>query len=252
MKTVKVKLAEIVELSTGRNEHTHSHRQIVIGLLGESKISIDGEIGLIKVGQGCIVSSNTFHSFQAVGISEVLLINAPIDNMQYSHSCEIVNELLDQNCYFQLDRSFFSLITLLLVELKKEPHNLLLRESCHHLILSSLKKYIYIGRANRHRLNISNIDQYIAKNIANKISISQLATCVFLGGSQFHVLFKEVTGITPHQYLLNKRFMYARELLDSSALSISDIANRSGFSSQSAFTNLFTKKQGISPAKYRS
>ena len=64
-------------------------------------------------------------------------------------------------------------------------------------------------------------------------------------------LFKETTGVSLTQYLINCRVQAAKEHLEETALSIRDIAERCGFNDASNFARTFRKKVGCSPRKYR-
>ncbi|MBT0343417.1 AraC family transcriptional regulator, partial [Vibrio campbellii] len=89
------------------------------------------------------------------------------------------------------------------------------------------------------------------QHLSHKISVAQLAGSVFLGESQFHSLFKDQMGITPHQYVLGKRIDMARDLIEQGHLTLGQIAEFTGFSSQSTFTHTFTRLQGLSPSQYK-
>jgi AraC family transcriptional regulator len=64
-------------------------------------------------------------------------------------------------------------------------------------------------------------------------------------------LFKQITGVTPHVYLANVRLEHARRLLSETSLSISQIAIRVGYHSQSHFTKIFKSVTGVTPRVYR-
>ena len=64
-------------------------------------------------------------------------------------------------------------------------------------------------------------------------------------------LFKKETGTTPSQYFLNIKLNYARSLLETTNLSVMDIASAVGFSSLGHFTEVFKKQYSQPPAKYR-
>ena len=64
-------------------------------------------------------------------------------------------------------------------------------------------------------------------------------------------LFKQSVGTTPHAYLTEIRLRNAKKLLETTSLSIAEIAERSGFESVSHFQVLFKKKTGMGAAKYR-
>lgn len=100
-------------------------------------------------------------------------------------------------------------------------------------------------------MNIDLLDRYIHQHLASKISVSDLAASAFLGESQFHLVFKAQVGITPHQYVLNKRIDMAKKLIKEGQYSLGHIAELIGFSDQSVFTHTFTRLVELSPSQYR-
>jgi AraC family transcriptional regulator len=67
----------------------------------------------------------------------------------------------------------------------------------------------------------------------------------------FARLFKESTGVAPHQYVTAKRVERACRLLAQSELPVIEIALRSGFSAQSSFTTTFRRVTRMAPRAYR-
>ena len=93
--------------------------------------------------------------------------------------------------------------------------------------------------------------EYLRKNLANSISMSDMVKHIGLGRSRMFDLFKSVTGMTPNDYLLRLRVEKAQELLANSSQSITDIALTSGFSSCQYFDNVFRKYTGQTPQEFR-
>jgi len=71
-----------------------------------------------------------------------------------------------------------------------------------------------------------------------------------LSVSRFSHVFKEITGSAPLEYLMHTRIRYSKELLLKTSLSISEIAELTGFSNQNYFARMFKKFTGYSPTKY--
>lgn len=73
------------------------------------------------------------------------------------------------------------------------------------------------------------------------------------GMSSFHFCrkFKAITGITPHQFIMQQRINQSKTLLSASECSIAHIAVECGFSSQSHFSVAFKTRVGASPRIYR-
>ena len=58
-------------------------------------------------------------------------------------------------------------------------------------------------------------------------------------------------GMTPTNYIIERRLERAKELMQETDLPIADIALRSGFSSQSHFTTSFRRFVGVTPSSFR-
>ncbi len=63
--------------------------------------------------------------------------------------------------------------------------------------------------------------------------------------------FRQVTGESPNQYLIQIRIRRARELLESSSLNMGEIASVLGYESPLYFSRQFKQFQGVSPRRYR-
>ena len=64
--------------------------------------------------------------------------------------------------------------------------------------------------------------------------------------------FKEAYGVTPHQYVLNKRIGIAKNLLTNSTFSVAEIALQLSFNDEHYFSNIFKQKTGVTPSEFRS
>ena len=92
----------------------------------------------------------------------------------------------------------------------------------------------------------------IEANMQGDLSLSELAKVSCLSTFHFSRAFKAATGLTPHQFVLERRIERAQELLKTGELSIASIAFEVGFGSQSHMTNVFKRAVGCSPATYRN
>lgn len=98
---------------------------------------------------------------------------------------------------------------------------------------------------------IRKVTKLVLPNISGRISVSALAKACTLSPSHFSYLFKRTTGCTPHQWLLNRRIELAKKLLADTDESIVNIASASGFSDQSHFTRVFSRRVKASPSAWR-
>lgn len=94
---------------------------------------------------------------------------------------------------------------------------------------------------------------YIRTNYADReLSVAGLAGREALSGSYYLRSFREILGTTPHRYLSRVRVNAARELLDTTSLSVETVAERCGFCSASHFISVFRRETGMTPLQFRS
>lgn len=82
-------------------------------------------------------------------------------------------------------------------------------------------------------------------------SLDALSAQAGLTPSHFCRVFKRATGATPHQYVMKARLDRARDLLGQSDLSVAQVAEMTGFTSQSHFTRAFRQYAGQTPSGWR-
>jgi AraC-like DNA-binding protein len=70
--------------------------------------------------------------------------------------------------------------------------------------------------------------------------------------SSFRHTFRQHTGSSPHQYLLELRLVRARNLLTQTAQSVKEIAEQVGFEDEHYFCRFFKVKEGMTPGQWRS
>lgn len=92
----------------------------------------------------------------------------------------------------------------------------------------------------------------IMKNeIENNASVKKIAHDLNVSYSWFRKMFKKYADVSPAQYQANLRWLRAKELLNTTDLSIAEIAYRLSFETPSRFSTFFRQREGISPLLYR-
>ena len=88
-------------------------------------------------------------------------------------------------------------------------------------------------------------------NLEGNLTLSMLAGACELSTRHFSRAFRQSVGLSPHQWLLQRRVDKARELLRDPNLSLADVAIACGFANQSHFTRVFTRIASVSPGRWR-
>lgn len=84
------------------------------------------------------------------------------------------------------------------------------------------------------------------------IDLERSAQRAGLSAFQFLRVFREVLGVTPHQYLIRARLRRAVRLLADRDRSITDVAFAAGFGDLSNFVRTFHRAAGVSPGRFRA
>ena len=93
--------------------------------------------------------------------------------------------------------------------------------------------------------------EYVYKHLHEEIFIKDMAGALGISAEYLSRTFHKAEGITLKQYILDERIERAKNLLRFSDRSVSEIARYLAFSSSSHFADVFRKKTGKNPARYR-
>jgi AraC family transcriptional regulator len=92
---------------------------------------------------------------------------------------------------------------------------------------------------------------FVEARFAGPVSLQQLADAAGLGIRHFSRAFREVTGRSPHQYLLHRRVEQAKVLIRR-GLPLAEVAVQCGFCDQSQLSRTFVRQVGTTPGRFRS
>jgi AraC family transcriptional regulator len=125
------------------------------------------------------------------------------------------------------------------------------------LAVHLLRKYATAHHAVREytrglsRATIRRVLEFIHAHLDTDLSLATLATTVGMSPYHFARLFKQSTGRSPHQYVIDRRITQAKHLLATTELPIAAIAYQVGFASQSHLAWHFRRRTGVTPKAYR-
>ena len=110
------------------------------------------------------------------------------------------------------------------------------------------KLYIFDKKSYTFDSQIANILQYINHNLKADLSVEALAAKYYV--SKYHLMrkFKEETGYTLHNYIVNKRLLMARTLI-SEGMPVIKAAQESGFAEYSTFSRAYRRQFKTSPSE---
>lgn len=221
--------------------HTHKCCEFVYFLSGSGTLEYDDTVFEFSAGSYYYMEPNKLHSeiYHQTGKSLVVWYPFPFELglKSIAQNDSILNlykisEYIRAEHKTQLDNSdtmINALITEIMILLDRQQ---------------SLKKH------NTEYL-IHNAIAYINEYYMTSLKIDDLAAECNYSPGHFRVLFRNITGQNPKDYILNKRIALAKKQLKQTQLSIEKICENCGFNFYSQFMSQFKTKTGYSPSDYR-
>jgi transcriptional regulator GlxA family with amidase domain len=99
---------------------------------------------------------------------------------------------------------------------------------------------------------IRQAQEFIEKNVTEKISVEELAVRFAIGRRHFERRFKKATNNTPVEYIQRVKIEAAKKDLESGRKTVNEVMYDVGYSDIKAFRTVFKKITGLSPVEYRN
>ncbi len=143
------------------------------------------------------------------------------------------------------------------VEKKEESSRLFADSLAHTLMFHIIKNYTnaivqakqFLGGLSGNKMR--RVTDFINDNLEQDLTLTDIAQVAELSHFHFARAFRKTMGVTPQQYITNRRIEKAKELLAKSNLPIVEIGFQTGFKNQSHFTTLFRKFTSLTPKIWR-
>lgn len=248
--------------------HWHEALEFNLVLEGSVKVSTSNQTQVFQKGEGFFINSNVLasmqnevdcvldsHLFHPVFLSghfksvfETKYINPVIQN----RNLELICLRGDTGCQKQITGKLRQLSRLQAEEdTEFQTRNLL--SEIWLLLLEEIKnadsRIFLVPPKNQDR--ILTMMAFIQNNFAEKLTLEEIADSAAVSTRECLRCFRAAIHQSPMDYLIEYRVRAAKKLLETTDLSITDIALRCGFNSNSYFTKLFHRICGKTPHAYR-
>ena len=239
----------ITELIYYRHNHTQPcaeiaphkilYHELTLVLNGELEYGVNGEKILLRAGDAVYIPPEQMRNRKpAEGVDYVSF------NFSAQKACFPVFYL--QNCAEEVVRTLVRALDCIFLRTinLQDPRFSSIVES---LILQLQAEY---SASTEHRVSKA-VKQYIKTHLSEKITLEDLGKQVFLSPNYCERIFKQETGSSIVDYILEKRIEYAKNLLWDQSIKLSLVAKTVGCHDYGYFCRIFKKRTGYSPLQYR-
>ncbi len=248
-----------IESTFENTPHVHDDQfQVTIPVQGTCFFTHESKAVKLPAGEGLILHPRDRHSFHIGPDAGVIIIRVK-DGCMYDQEREkgfdpALRQQFDPVAWTMLFRHWITGMLALDHSEKLAEEELELQVLAHlqQLLSGSGVSDIASRLKTGTDTHLSRVLEYIHAHFTEELSVDLLAALA--RQSRFHFIrsFKSAIGQTPYQYVLQLRIGKAKELLQRSSATVTDISFALGFSSPSQFFRIFAKQVGATPEQYRS
>lgn len=236
--------------------HTHLCTEIFYVTRGKGLFSLDNKTFPVKEDDLVIVNPLVSHTERGIKDTSFEYIVMGIEGLTFfSNEQDEIEGCSVMNYYDYKHEVLFYLKTILLeVRNKDIEYQPLCQNLLEVLIINLMRRAqikLEVAQVNKANKDCVFIENYIDSHFKEDITLDKLSEVTFL--NKYHIVhaFKNYKGISPINYMIQKRIEEAKALLTTTNMQISEIAYIVGFTSQSYFAQSFKKATNISPIQYR-
>ena len=246
--------------------HMHPFTEIFFITSGQGTFQIGNEVVSVKESDLILINPNCSHTERSVSSSDpleyiVLALNNLAIATSPSNLDDDTKDTLNAYKILNFDKKKSEILYNLNTLIRElEERNLNYELACKSIltlfliqVMRNTSSDIFITE-NFKKVNIEcmKIKNYIDSHYSENITLDFLSNLTYV--NKFHLvhLFTKEMGISPINYLINKRIDESKNLLSTTNYSIRDISSIVGFSNSSYFSQMFKKITGISPKDFRS
>lgn len=255
--------------SMGHPCHYHEDIEFLYAVRGHLTYSVNGQLCRIGEGEGIFVNSKHLHygfsedgancDFFCILLNPVILsvipylereyINPLMDNTAFTHQL-LKPEISWQNRVLELMRHAYE------VYQQQELGYVLELQSCFYGIWQQLycnmpRGTAEVGKADLKLNMLRQMICFLQEHMTEKLTLTDIAAAGHMCESTCCRLFQKYLNRSPVGFLNECRLDRACELLRDSDISITEVANRTGFNGASYFTEQFRKQYGCTPSQFR-
>ncbi len=210
----------------------HDYAQWVLPVRGDLQFEVGGAGGHLDLLQGAFVAPGETHDLEALGDNCCLIIDC--------HPGVLDDDTLEHLCRQRW------------LALSKDIRQRLQHLRAHGMREDPLPPLLRYFAPAGSGARLQALCMSVAAAPGADWTVARMAAAVGVGSSRLHALFGREFGLSPQAWVSAARLRWAKQQLRGSDARISDIAQRAGYSEQSALTRALRRESGMTPRQWRA
>lgn len=233
--------------------HTHPFSELFFVQNGRGSLRIENQEYPIQKDDFVIINANVSHTEKSSAGKPLEYVTLGVENLAFVFEGE--KEYTIFNCGSEQQNLMFYMTTMLReLEEKNKDYESICRNLLNVLIIKLMRQTNFaFGAASSAEIRgeCLKLKRYIESSYMHDLTLDILAEYSHLNKYYMVHIFTKHCGCSPIQYLCQMRIRASKELLVNTNYSIAEVAQSSGFSSQSYFAQCFQKNCGMTASAYR-
>lgn len=255
--------AKLLNISTAKFEgdwhscmHTHHYSELFYVVRGKGEFLVGDTRFEVKGDDMVLVNPNIEHTEVSLNANPLEYIVLGIQGLAFSfgQSAETSSHSV-YNCSSHRNEMLFYLNTMLKeIAQKKDQYETIYQDLLEVLLITLMRHTNYnlaLVSSSKPSKECAAAKRYLDENFKNSITLDELAEITHMNKYYLIHSFRKTYGISPINYLIERRVNESKILLETTNLSLSQISQIIGFSSPSYFSQTFKKWAAESPIEYR-
>jgi AraC-like DNA-binding protein/mannose-6-phosphate isomerase-like protein (cupin superfamily) len=241
--------------------HWHDYYELGFVLEGEAVHAVNGVSHRVSPGSAFLLSPADFHSFEPVGDQSLRMLNAVVHPELVERTLEAVQPEGELGLPWSITAS-----PGMEDDVRRVAEEASERGSGWDIVVESAIRTMIVELA-RSSLGASMADpeavdagppahvrralRYVERHFREPLTLAQVAAVAHLSPHWFSEQFRRATGDSFQSYLKRRRLQFARALLESTELGVTEVGHAAGFSDPSYFARAYRSHYGRSPSGSR-
>lgn len=233
------------------HRNIHNSYLLIVMMEGTLNYQTRKQRGTLRVGQALLLDCNQPHSYQAQGACSFTFIH--FDGAQSREIYEHINRASGSVIRLTDSTRMHELVGELLSYMRDDRR---VNESqtsamLYGILMVLMQSGGVSGEGNTGNAVVDEAISYIQTHLSDVLTVETIAANAGYSPSYFSHVFHDETGMSPYRFVMKSRMDQAMQLLQTTRMSVQDIAFQVGFNSAANFCYAFRREKGMSPHEYR-